>query len=316
MRPRRCLNVLIVTALLALFASCWSATQAFAAAGCPPGTVPSSLPRSTICVPAVDLGRPGSGGGTEVVGTGSAGSGQPSCTKAGVEIACVTDEGVWMASQQCYAAQVDVPVGSPVWQGNDPGEGSVWSCTNTPFTAGFFFYVADGAGPAPVLADPGELAERAMDQMVLATPEVRTAPGPPDMSYVGLETWLWMPDSQWRPLSLTVTAGSTSVTATARPVTAVWDLTAGATTCASAGRAWVVGMSDAEATDCSFTFDRVSDGQPADAFPVTAVLTYEVDWTCSGACTSAAGSLGEVTGQPGAGTLRVGERQSVVVGGT
>lgn len=316
MRPRCTLSVVAAMAVTALSPPLWLDSATAAASGCPVGTIPTSLPSGTICVPAADPGDQGSGESDAVATSDSDESGGPACTRAGVEIACVTDEGVWMASQQCYAAQVEVPAGSPIWQGNDPGEGSVWSCTNTPFTAGFFFFVANGAGPAPVLPDPGELAQRALDQMVLTSPDVRTAPASPDMSYVGLETWLWMPDPQWNPLSLTVTAGSTSVTATARPTTATWDLTAGVTTCTSAGRAWIPGMSDAESTDCSFTFDVVSDGQPADAFPVTAVLTYDVDWTCSGACTSGAGSLGEVDGPVGVGALRVGERQSVVVGGT
>ena len=128
-----------------------------------------------------------------------------------------------------------------------------------------------------------------------------------------MPTWLWIEARQWTDLSLTVTAGATSVTVFAHPVRLTWDLTEGSTSCKSAGRPWMPGMSAQESTDCSFTFDAVSAAQPDGQFPVTATLTYQVDWTCTGACLAGAGSLGEIDGLAGRGAVRVGERQSVVV---
>ena len=100
----------------------------------------------------------------------------------------------------------------------------------------------------------------------------------------------------------------------ARPVSVDWDLTEGTTSCGSSGRAWVKWMSSSERTDCSYTFGRVSNGEVGGEFVVTAVVTYAVTWTCRGTCLSAAGDLGEVSGAPGTSAIRVGERQSVVVG--
>ena len=168
---------------------------------------------------------------------------------------------------------------------------------------------------APVLVDPAVLAQRALDQLQLAQPSIHMAPQPPLQTYVGLETWLWMDPAQWEPLDLTVTAGPTAVTVTARPARAVWDLTEGTTTCPSAGRAWVNGRGDEEQTDCSFSFTQISDGETNGAFPVTSTLIYQVDWTCVGGCLEDGGTLGEVLGLPGAAAIRVGERQSVVVRG-
>ena len=88
-----------------------------------------------------------------------------------------------------------------------------------------------------------------------------------------------------------------------------------ATSAVSPGRAWVNGMSSAEQTDCSYTWEQTSDGQPADAFPISSTLTYQVDWVCTGACLTGAGTLGEVDGLPGGAAIRVSERQSVVIGG-
>jgi hypothetical protein len=149
--------------------------------------------------------------------------------------------------------------------------------------------------------------------MKLATPKIHLAPQPPLMTYVGLETWLWVDAAQWSDLKLTVSAGPTSVTVTAKPVKAEWDLTAGNETCTSPGRPWVKGMSSSEKTDCSYTFQRVSDFEPDGEFPVSSTLTYQVDWTCSGTCLIGSGTLGEVDGLPGTSAIRVGERQSVVV---
>jgi hypothetical protein len=74
-------------------------------------------------------------------------------------------------------------------------------------------------------------------------------------------------------------------------------------------------MTSRATTDCSYTFETVSNGQPRGAFAVSATLIYDVNWTCSGACLAGAGSLGEVDSLPGRTALRVGERQSVVVSG-
>jgi hypothetical protein len=195
----------------------------------------------------------------------------------------------------------------------------VWTCAGAGPDGdgtGYNFWVPPGAAaPAPVLVDPAVLAQRALDELQLAQPSVHMAPQPPSQTYVGLETWLWMDPAQWAPLDLTVTAGPTSVTVTARPVRALWDVTEGSTTCGSAGRPWVTGMGDEEVTDCSYTFTRVSGGETNDAFAVTSTLVYQVDWTCAGGCLEDAGTLGEVPGVPGTAAIRVGERQSVVVSG-
>jgi len=74
-------------------------------------------------------------------------------------------------------------------------------------------------------------------------------------------------------------------------------------------------MSEAEETECSYAFDETSDGQPDDAFGVSSTLVYRVDWTCSGLCTASEGTLGELDSPAGTATIRVGERQSVVVRG-
>jgi hypothetical protein len=291
---------------------------------CGPWEMPQEIPgQGMICVPASD---PGDAGGDEAdpgAYPATSGGGSATCRDAGGKaIPCSLNGLAWFSNHTCYAGPVTPPAPSsdPFWPaGEGPDTGDQYHCQlqgdGTPFPdAALIFFVADGEAPA-VLIDPAVLAQRAMDQMRLATPAIHTAPHPPDLTYVGLETWLWMDPGQWDTLELTVTAGATSVTVTAAPVRSTWDLTTGSTTCPSAGRAWADGMTNAAVTDCSYTWSETSDGQPQDAFSITATLTYQVDWTCSGACLTEAGTLGEVEGLPGAAAIRVGERQSVVIEG-
>ena len=292
------------------------------AAGCGPGTVASAdSTQSMICVAVVS---PGSGGGSTSEAAGSSTistggvQGSDKCDWAGKTIPCSKGGSPWFAAQSCYAFQAYVPPkDDPAWGGHT--DGAVWTCAGAGPDGngiGYTFWVPPGgAAQAPVLVDPAVLAQRALDDLQLARPSIHMAPQPPLQTYVGLETWLWMDPAQWAPLDLTVTAGPTAVTVTAQPVRAVWDLTEGSRTCSSAGRAWVPGMGDGEQTDCSYTFTHLSDGEINDAFPVTATLMYQVDWTCAGGCLEDNGTLGEVPGLPGGAAIRVGERQSVVVRG-
>jgi hypothetical protein len=292
-----------------------SSQSAFASeSSCPPGTTPSQNPGGGyICVPVQDPGTPG--GGASGGGSPGGGGGVPVCSYGGKTIPCVTGQGVWFSSQSCYAVMVSPPLPptDASWKGRDPSKGDLWSCNMPdPIRLRLYFYVPGGA--VPVLVDPGVLAERALGSMRLGVPVVGLAPSPPDLSYVGLETWLWMGRGQFRRLSLTVSAGGTSVRVVAVPVEAVWSMgDGGSVVCGSVGRVWVVGMGDGEVTDCSYTYERVSEFESGGVFEVSARLRYRVDWTCSGACLQPSGSLGVVDGLPGRAAIRVGERQSVVI---
>ena len=313
---RSFLTILVITATLGFGLSTSPALAD--PPSCPTGTTPSAVGDGWICVPVVDPADGGGGGGsggTDLTGGGSGGGPDVCHDPAGAEIPCTSDLGTWFSEYGCYANPISLGPGAPEWGGDDPSEGSLWLCNNPLDGDPLIFFVPNGEAPV-VLIDPSILAQRALDQMQLATPDVQTAPQPPDMTYVGLETWLWMGPGQWDTLELTVTAGATSVTVTAAPARATWDLATGSTTCTSPGRAWVDGMSSAAQTDCSYTWLQTSDGQPEDAFPISSTLTYQVDWTCSGACLTSSGTLGEVDGLPGGAAIRVGERQSVVIGGS
>jgi hypothetical protein len=238
------------------------------------------------------------------------------CTYQGEQIRCTKRGGYWFASQACYAADMSDMYPAEefdvLWEGNT--DGALFMCMGhgpdmINVGSPVFFWVPPGQIPA--LVDPRVLAQRALDQMSLAVPEIGMAPQAPQRTTVGLETWLWVPDGQMGSMSHTVTAGPTSVTATARPTRVDWDLTEGATSCFSAGREWIPGSSGLT-TDCSYTFTTLSADQPDGTYAVSATIAYEVTWTCTGVCLSDGGDLGEAPSPTSNTGIEVIERQTVV----
>jgi len=276
---------------------------------CPPGETPSSIPGGWICVPVVNPGDPGG----EDPGEGNPGGGGPTkCYDGNKEVPCTNEYGgIWDSGHSCYAFQLDPQPqpGSPLWHGHDPSEGSVWSCDHTVSVPANTWFVPNGAQP---LVDPAVLAQRALDQMQLELAAAQIAPGPEFHTYVHIDNWMWVPAEQWHDLSLTVSAGPTSVTATAEPVRVEWDMGTERVSCFDAGRAWKKGMTDAAQTTCDYAYESI-ENPTGDTHSVSAQIVYSVTWTCSGACLSPVGDLGEVTAPSGeTTTIEVRQRQTVV----
>lgn len=297
--------------LMVLTGTLVTASTAHASGNCPPGLAPASVAGvGVICIEATDPGTPGSSSPDPYQPVDNPTGG--GCQRdSGSPVDCVTDWGVWMPAHQCWAHTVFVPPGDPAWEGHT--DGSVWMCALLDDSVPpVLFWMPPGADPAP-LPDPGELAQRALDRLVLEQAEVHVAPAYPDAAVVGIENWLWVPRSQWQTLEETVRAGGTSVTVAARPERVVWDMGPEERTCFEPGREWVDGMGDSAVTTCGYTYEQTSQSQPDGLFRVTATIQYAVDWTCSGTCTAPSGSLGVVDGPTGDGTVRVEQRQTVVV---
>ena len=275
---------------------------------CPPGaTAVLSQLGGWICTAVTDPGTPGGG---DADGGGDSGVGG-TCYDGKQEVACVTDAGIWFASRQCYAhvARPQPPASDPAWGGHDPSEGQLWACTVGSNTIAAFFFVANGV---TALVDPAVLAQQAVGRMRLQRAHARIAPGPEFHTYVHIDNWMWVPPGQWRDLRLTVSAGATSVTVTAGPTRVEWDMGSDTKRCYAAGRAWRMGMTDAAKTTCSFAYETLENPK-GDTHNVSAQIVYSVTWTCSGACLSPSGDLGEIAAPSGeTTTIEVRQRQTVV----
>ena len=129
--------------------------------------------------------------------------------------------------------------------------------------------------PAPrVLA---ELAERLLR---LPYPVIRSSPATAAMQLTELPTWLWMAPGIWVPRSATASVPGESVTATATPVSAAWQMGDGHTvTCHGPGTAYTGSSSPASASPtCGYTYTQSSAGQPSAAFRVRVTITWDITW--------------------------------------
>ncbi|GAA1753968.1 hypothetical protein [Aeromicrobium alkaliterrae] len=304
MRSRRRLTVTLTILLSLNFAATLIGTSP-ADAACVDGQETYLDPvtgkiKTRVC----DSGDPG--------GSTTSPTGPTACVRStGEVIPCSLGSGRWSPVHDCYLFVTEQPDASdPRWATADgsPEAGRFHTCDDDPQ---LWIYIANGAEAPP---DPAVLAQDALGAVQLTTPTLQLAPAPPAKSYVGLETWMWMPEGQWAPLTNTVTAGSTSVTVTIEPRWVTWNMGPGSKVCYDAGRPWQIGqMPPGSATSCSYTYARVSDFQPGGVWSVSAAITWRVSWTCAGNCLATAGSLGEVDGPAGIASLVVAERQSVNV---
>jgi hypothetical protein len=228
-------------------------------------------------------------------------------------IACTTKVGLWFASHQCYARQLDPQpdADDPVWGKKDPADGEIWRCMG--------YLDAVDHGPAkffvenddvPEFFDPEELAYEALDQLVLKAPRLRTAPK--KVTYVGVETWLWLPRRTWRVKQKTRQEPGISVVVKVKPRSVLWDMGDGEEVeCKGPGYPWVKGMLNTANTGCKYSYtDSVGDQE------ISATITYRVKWICKGACSSTTGELEDFDGaEVGEASLSVHEFQTLVVVG-
>ena len=309
----RALTILVVALLLPLLVVAPRAV-ADGDSQCPPETNPVSVGSGVICVVVTDPGEPSNSGDSGDPGNG--GQALLGCHKSdGAKVPCQTHDGTWWSGNQCYAAPFSAPAGTPAWQGHS--DGSLWQCTScipagvTTTCSVQIIWTAPGQEPGP--PTPEELATTALGLMPLAMADIHTAPEPPAATYIGVENWLWIPDGQWATLHESVTAGATTVTVTAAPSQTVWDLGPTVVTCFGPGKPWVHGMTEAASTTCAFTYKETSDREPQEQFQISATIRYHVTWSCSGTCPTTGGDLGLVDAPAGASTMRVLQRQTVVV---
>ena len=147
----------------------------------------------------------------------------------------------------------------------------------------------------PVAPTPGQVGQTAESELNLPAPTVSTAPSG-GKAIVNLESWMWIDPADWTPITKSATADGITATATATPVSVVWDMGDGnQVTCNGPGVAYNTNIPDQdESTNCGYTYQETSASGPDQKFTITTAIEYDVRWTSVGVVGS--GDLGIILG--------------------
>lgn len=109
-------------------------------------------------------------------------------------------------------------------------------------------------------------------------PSPETSPPLARQTFVRVPTWLWLDQAAWSPIEVSTTRGLTTVTVRATPTHARWVMgDGGDITCLGPGVAWTSGASEDD-TDCSYTYQHSSYGEPEGRFEASVMVTWEFEW--------------------------------------
>ncbi len=195
-----------------------------------------------------------------------------------------------------------------------PPKGFHWAlmdCIGGAISTGTKAVLISNATGAPQVT-PQQLLVQALGE--LSVPYLRPATAPPrgTAGLVGLPEWFWVPAGEWRPRSVTVTAGPVWATAIAAPISLAFKPGAGlaAVSCAGPGAAYDSRKpSIQQHTDCAYTYQEPSAGQPGSVYHASLTVTWRVSWHGSG---GAGGVLDAALGVPVGFTIPVAQAEALV----
>lgn len=204
----------------------------------------------------------------------------------------------------------------PPFEAFPVGDGG-WSAQGVPDFSEFLDAEPPAEPDQPVEpeVDLGALVQRAVEELTLSPPVLRTSVA--GSGYVGVPVWLWIEGdvASTGPVSATATAGAARVTATGRLSAVEWSMgpPGGTVLCAGPGTPW--DGQTGSSPDCGYTYEQRSLSERTDGsgrWPVTATSMWTVTWTgVSGGVPVAGEETVRVSAES---SLGVGEVQ-VLVGG-
>ena len=232
-----------------------------------------------------DPGDPGDPGDTGDPGT-------PVCMFNGKDVPCSTQyHGLtWWYSGGCYFHRAD-PWPPEVFEDKKP-EGAVYHYYCLPGAPGGWEYTwlpADPPGYGGPGVNPRDLAEQAIANMNLEpiTIGIVPKPGPNSLGIVGMPTWMWVDNlagNTFGPISVSVSAGGITVTATGEVQKIEWSMGDGTSpvVCTTAGTAYADHYGKQDSPTCGHRYEKTSWDQPDHTFTVTASSYWVVNWSGGG----------------------------------
>ncbi|MFF3208674.1 MULTISPECIES: ATP/GTP-binding protein [unclassified Streptomyces] len=201
----------------------------------------------------------------------------------------------WTCVYELLAPQP--PAESLDWEGHTPGDGAVYKQTchylDSINTIIRNQWLADPP-PAATTVDPAVLAQRAVDSMQLAGPDI-ASPRAARRYLVGMPMWMWvnLSATTYGPNTASASAGAVTVTATAKVSKIVWAMGDGAVvTCTGPGTPYTAAAGKSDSPTCGHTYTRTSADQTGGRYRVTATSTWTIDWQVT---TGGGGQAGQLT---------------------
>ncbi|GAB3474678.1 hypothetical protein GCM10027440_05430 [Nocardiopsis coralliicola] len=156
------------------------------------------------------------------------------------------------------------------------GEGNGQECTTSVAEA------ADPeAGDGEPAFDPAAVADEARDALALPDPGIATSPDQGSPVLVRVPVWLWIDEETWQPETAEAEVPGGSVSVTATPESASWEMGDGAVVeCEGPGRAYDPARDDpaASSPECGHTYTTAAE---RGGFPVEVGVVWSVTWEAS-----------------------------------
>jgi hypothetical protein len=209
----------------------------------------------------------------------------------GETVPCNSSDFGWLGADGCYykADPTFQPPASDTVDQPPAGEtGSYYLVTCAgpgQSTNGGIVWIPSGTvGAEPVLPSPAILAQQAVSQLTLPSPQINASPSTGADQLVGLPTWLWLGKAGWQATTAIAAVPGESVTATATPTSVAWSFGDGTTlVCQGPGTPYTAsGSPDEPSPTCGHTYASSSAGQPDGAFTITATVSWSVNWAGGG----------------------------------
>ncbi len=194
--------------------------------------------------------------------------------------------------------------------GFDP-TGEYWWWIVTCLRDGVSAYSFEFAVEVTPPVSPEVIRDAAAARLEPPSPVPETSPPLARQAFVGVPTWLWLDVARWVPVEVSETRGLTTVTVRATPTHARWVMgDGGGVTCVGPGVVWAPGASEDD-TDCSYTFEHSSYGEPKGGFEASVTVTWDFEWWINDVYQGVFGTVDLSTGF----AVAVGEIQAVETGG-
>ncbi|MFI6350245.1 hypothetical protein [Streptomyces sp. NPDC050560] len=125
------------------------------------------------------------------------------------------------------------------------------------------------------------VVQEAVKRLELPRPVIRTSPEEDSAQIVQVPTWMWVERRSWEPVSVSVAVEGVTVTATARPRSAVWSMgEGGEVVCQGPGTPYSDSYGAQESSpDCGYTYRRASSRE---GYPVAVRVSWDVHWQGGG----------------------------------